>query len=183
MEKAGIRCTWKMRSRSMRKRGEWECDVLQQFYCFSLSVWCDREWLGSTFLPFLAHSCHIGWFAGIYQRIHLNFLFITEICSRGICRSFTMDVFILCLHKSEDEPTNFHISLLILYWDVYYIFLAWGKSHLSWEHSSFFCFLWKAVLLSRLCLKDTCSKRQAQQKPCSLLDPICFKQLCSRGFS
>lgn len=95
------------------ERGEWECDMLQQFYCFSPSMWCDREWMGFTFLQFLTHSCHIGWFAGIYQRIHLNFLFISEICCRGICRSFAMDVFFLCLRKSKDQPTNFHISLLI----------------------------------------------------------------------
>jgi len=43
MGNAVMRCTFKLDAvmRSMRKRGDWECGVLQQLYCFNLSVWCD----------------------------------------------------------------------------------------------------------------------------------------------
>lgn len=159
MGNAVTRCTWKMRSMSWR--GNLECGVLQQLNCFkSVSV----VWQGMngihissvsyTFLSYWLVCRHIS------EHSFKFFVFISEICSSGICRSFSVDIFFLCLCKSKDQPTTFHISWLNLYWDVYYIFLAWGKSHLSQAHRSFFCFLWKAVL-SRLCFKDICSEMQA----------------------
>lgn len=90
--------------------------------------------MGSTFLPFLTLSCHIGCFAGIYQRIHLNFLFISEICSRGICRSFAMEVFILCLCKTKINPQTF-IFLYLFSIEMFITSLLSEENPICLEHT------------------------------------------------
>lgn len=98
------------------KWGAWGKGRIGNVLCYSsyTAVICQCGVTGNERDPHFCRFLHIlVILAGLQAYIRAViwfFLFITEICSTAICRSFSVDIFFLCLCESKDQPTTFHIS-------------------------------------------------------------------------